>query len=345
MQKPYFSIIVPVYMVEKYVSHCIEDVLKQRFDSYELILVDDGSVDGSGAICDQYSKKNEKIKTLHTQNHGLPAARNNGIKAAGGEWIVFIDSDDRIDSQNFLKTIYEKTKNTNIDIVTYGCRQASQKTGMVLKKMYEDMGHMNQFTSAKEKIRWCASHSKLSVSAWLHACSRQFLTENQLYFNEDLKTAEDIEWYFRALSCRPKIYGINGTPYRYIVRENSICTGVKKSGFWKYREEAIRLSVNAVKNARTDSGFKEILYAALAYHYYVQLADIGSEPLKENKKEAFERMKDLEHLQHYSCGKKSKISRWIVRLFGVEKGSEILSGYIKIKSFISGYPIRSTASE
>ncbi len=343
MQKPYFSIIVPVYMVEKYVSHCIEDILKQTFQSYELILVDDGSADSSGAICDRYSKAYKQIKAIHTKNQGLPAARNNGIKAASGEWFVFIDSDDRIDSRYFLKAIYEKTKNRSIDILTYGCIQASEKTGMALKRMYADMGTMNQFASVKEKVRWCVTYSRLSVSAWLHACSKRFLIQNQLYFNEDLKTAEDIEWFFRALSCEPEICGMNGTPYRYIIRENSICTGVKKSGFWKYREEAVRLSVNAVKNARTDREYKKILYSALAYHYYVQLADIGSEPVKEKKREAFDRMKDLEPLQRYACGRKSKISRCIVRMFGIEKGAEILSSYVKARALLNGYPVRSMA--
>ena len=90
------SVIVPVYKVEKYVGECINSILAQSFKDFELILVDDGSPDKSGEICDSYAKKDNRIKVFHKKNGGVSSARNFGIDKAVGEWLCFIDSDDTI---------------------------------------------------------------------------------------------------------------------------------------------------------------------------------------------------------------------------------------------------------
>ena len=90
------SVIVPVYNVEKYIRRCIESILIQEYRNFELILVDDGSTDSSGDICEEYAKDNNRITVIHQENKGLSGARNTGISNAKGEWVVFIDSDDYI---------------------------------------------------------------------------------------------------------------------------------------------------------------------------------------------------------------------------------------------------------
>ena len=99
-----FSIIVPVYNVEKYLSTCVESILSQTFNNWELILINDGSTDYSGIICDEYKKKDTRIKVFHTENKGVSAARNIGLKNAIGEWIAFIDSDDYME-KNWLEVV------------------------------------------------------------------------------------------------------------------------------------------------------------------------------------------------------------------------------------------------
>ena len=94
MKAPIISIIIPVYKAEKFLNRCIDSVLIQSFKDYELILVDDGSPDNSGAICDEYAEKDARIKVLHKKNGGVSSARNAGIEISRGEWIVFVDSDD-----------------------------------------------------------------------------------------------------------------------------------------------------------------------------------------------------------------------------------------------------------
>ncbi len=114
----FFSVIVPIYNVEKYLKRCIESVLLQDFGDFELILVDDGSPDGSALICDKYQKKDSRIKVIHKQNGGLVSARQSGIKLAKGEYILNLDADDYITS-DALESAYKIIKNTLADIVSF----------------------------------------------------------------------------------------------------------------------------------------------------------------------------------------------------------------------------------
>ena len=110
------SVIVPVYNVEKYLEECIESIINQTHRDIEIILVDDGSTDNSGALCDEYAGKDSRIRVIHKENGGLSDARNCGMKAAKGEIISFVDSDDYL-SPFFLEIMYEAMMNGNCDIV------------------------------------------------------------------------------------------------------------------------------------------------------------------------------------------------------------------------------------
>lgn len=113
------SVIVPIYNVENYLRRCLDSILAQSYKDYELILVDDGSTDNSGKICDEYAKKNKKIIVIHKPNGGLSDARNTGIKKAKGEFITYVDSDDWI-HKDFLKNLYEIISINNADMAVGG---------------------------------------------------------------------------------------------------------------------------------------------------------------------------------------------------------------------------------
>ena len=114
-----FSIIIPCFKVEKYLSACVDSVLNQTFPDYEIILVDDGSPDRVPEICDEYAKKDNRIRVIHQKNGGLSRARNAGISAAKGEYLICIDSDDYIAKNDLLARVAEKTK-SGTDVVLYG---------------------------------------------------------------------------------------------------------------------------------------------------------------------------------------------------------------------------------
>lgn len=105
MNNPKISVIVPVYNVEKYLRRCIDSILAQTFTDFELLLIDDGSKDNSGDICDGYAMKDERVRVFHKKNGGVSSARNLGLDNAKGEWVSFVDADDYLDNcyyNNFL---------------------------------------------------------------------------------------------------------------------------------------------------------------------------------------------------------------------------------------------------
>lgn len=116
MNKIKFSVIVPVYNVEKYIEECLDSILKQDYDNYEILLIDDGSTDNSGNICEIYAAKNEKIKVFHKKNGGLSSARNIGIEKATGDYLVFVDSDDYIAPWS-LSEFYKVLKKGKFDVL------------------------------------------------------------------------------------------------------------------------------------------------------------------------------------------------------------------------------------
>lgn len=126
---PRLSVIVPVYKVEKYIHKCVDSILNQTFSDFELILVDDGSPDNCGRICDEYAAKDSRVRVIHKKNGGLSDARNFGIDAAQGEVLGFVDSDDDIDS-NMYKSMIEYMDKHNLDVVcadTYVIKNGKKK--------------------------------------------------------------------------------------------------------------------------------------------------------------------------------------------------------------------------
>ena len=117
IEKPYTSIVIPVYNAEKYLGECIDSVLAQSFRDFELILVDDGSKDSSGEICDEYAKKDERIRVIHQPNGGVTAARKAGVEAALAEWIMFVDADDKVTHECLQRLVEVQKTDSELDLV------------------------------------------------------------------------------------------------------------------------------------------------------------------------------------------------------------------------------------
>lgn len=160
--KPVISIIVPIYKVEKYLKRCIDSILNQTFKDFELILVNDGSPDGCGEICDDYSKKDNRIKVIHKKNGGLSDARNCGIDIASGEYIGFVDSDDFI-HRDMYKILYELSKKNDFDIV-----QCKYKK-FIRSANFEDFNNKKlnfKVYSSRDAIRNLIDNNNLNVNVW-----------------------------------------------------------------------------------------------------------------------------------------------------------------------------------
>ena len=129
------SIIVPVYQAEKYISKCIESIVNQTYKNLEIILIDDGSTDRSGEICDEYGKKDNRIVVVHNKNKGVSVARNCGLDIATGDYITFVDSDDYIDLQMYSEMM-KVVEKYSCDVVMCDCiKEFEKKFHLVVDKL------------------------------------------------------------------------------------------------------------------------------------------------------------------------------------------------------------------
>lgn len=120
MNPPLVTVIVPVYNVEDYLRQCLDSIINQTYTYLEILLIDDGSTDGSGAICDEYAMKDKRIKVIHQQNQGISAARNAAMKIMKGEWVLFVDSDDWIELITVEECIKVIDENTGVEFIEFG---------------------------------------------------------------------------------------------------------------------------------------------------------------------------------------------------------------------------------
>ena len=317
---PYFSIIVPIYNVAKYLEKCIESILMQDYSNYELILIDDGSTDESGNICDSYSNR-KGIRVVHQKNAGLAAARNTGIKKAKGKWCVFVDSDDYIGDIHFLSNLYERS--IDKDVIIYGCSQFMDGTDKIVRRKYTKLEKINSLSNSYEQLDYLNSINNVSISAWTHAIRKKFIIDDDLLFNEEMKISEDIDWFFRIMLANPKMAALDGLPYLYRVRQNSL-SREKKELQWKYRYKAIKLSEEYINNSNCDIKLKKELLRYLAYQYLILLKNAADDPTK-NDSSKYHKINDLRYLLDYGKSNKTKLSKIIIKIFGVKTCAKIIA--------------------
>ena len=210
---PKISVIVPVYKVEKYLPECIESVLAQTFTDFELILVDDGSPDNSGAICDAYAARDPRIRVFHKENGGVSSARNLGLDHARGEWIAFVDSDDWIEREMYEKLYCAGTEN-GADFVW--CDYWTESDSMVVL-------HRQGVAPADAKnIISALLSGPLHGGVWKCLVRSSLLKENKIYFPTEISNSEDLLVFARLARCAKKMTRIPIPLYHYRVNENVV---------------------------------------------------------------------------------------------------------------------------
>ena len=204
------SVIVPVYNVEQYLEKCLNSLVNQDFSDYEIIIVNDGSLDNSEKIINKYKKQYKFVKAYKKKNGGLSSARNYGLKYAKGEYISFIDSDDWVES-NMLKEMYEKAISQNFDIVVSDIKYIYKDHDMIVtSKVDKDL-------LTKEDIR------KNMIDFFPTACNKIF--KKELFDKVKFKVGflyEDVEFMYRLFPHLNSIGVIKESYYNYLQRENAI---------------------------------------------------------------------------------------------------------------------------
>ena len=221
--KPVVSVIIPIYNIEQYVTKCVESVLNQSVSGMQIILVDDGSTDASGKICDSFAESNSEIVTIHKKNGGLSSARNAGLDSATGEYISFIDGDDQIES-TMLEKMIDAINTYNSDMAVCGYKDYDLNGRCVEHCRASDVKALNQEDSLMYFFTMQISQS---------VCDKVFKRElfDDLRFMENT-ISEDIEVLPRLLLKCEKIIIVPYSFYHYIHRRNSITTTeISKQGF------------------------------------------------------------------------------------------------------------------
>ncbi len=212
-----FSVIIPVYNTRKYLEKCIDSVIQQDYTNLEIILVDDGSTDGSEDICEKYAGKDPRIIVIHQENRGLSGARNTGIKKATGRYLLFVDSDDYIDKDSVSRfaTVLQTIK---ADVVVGEARSISEVGTVPMTHRNLTFGRI--YTGIEYSICAIKDRSWYAPS-WLNMYSRDFLLRNDLFFTEGI-FHEDLEYQARLFLSAEKTAYLCKPFYNYVSREGSI---------------------------------------------------------------------------------------------------------------------------
>lgn len=318
------SVIVPIYNAEKYLRECIDSVLNQTFEDFELLLINDGSTDNSGAICSTYAQKDNRIRVFDKENGGVSSARNIGLDNAIGEWISFIDADDHI-GKNYLQDFVKVGLNKEELIV-----QELVKDGKI-KKSY-DYGNWSL-----EDIEILLNNNDIFSNGFpfCKLYNLAVIKENFLKFNKNLRFCEDLVFYLEYISYIKSIKFINHASYFYTINEISatsktytfeqyttVLTEIKK------QTERIVCSMKWSQFNQITNMFGMILFLALTSIFY-----------KENNYSSISRIKKLKELStndKFNFIKKyiQKRSTKTVELFFY---NNLLKGNYKIVNFL--FPI------
>ena len=263
---PKISIIVPVYNVEQYLPRCIDSILNQSFADFELLLIDDGSKDKSGAICDEYAAKDSRIRVYHKENGGVSSARNIGLENARGEWLSFIDGDDEITDGYF--NIRQEHERVDVIIKPY-CTVNTEGHAAC---------HNNELSilTGRDKIfRYYVQ--KRNNALWDKTIKRK--TVGTKRFNPNVSIGEDFLFFLSVLSYVKSIAFDDTGSYRYFLRQGSAMQSVDI----KRRIEILWQNIDNVKNL-TNTEDLRLLQKGIVYKSYVLLLYGFRDKLDENGK-------------------------------------------------------------
>ena len=236
------SIIIPVYNVASYLNRCVTSIINQEMTNWECILVDDGSTDGSGEICDHFSILDSRISVIHQKNQGVSIARNRGIKEAKGEFICFVDSDDWV-SEKYLSDLTKGLKNESIDMVVTGINQefSNHSSKTIKPNRLIQMKLQNAYTQV------FVDYAELFYGPVCILYKLSIIKDHNLSFPENLSLGEDMLFNLRYMNHIRMIMLAPYANYFYrIQNSNTLMTIYRDDRFfieyelWKFREEFLK---------------------------------------------------------------------------------------------------------
>ena len=249
---PLVSIIIPVFNAEKYLKKCIESVINQTYQNIEVILIDDGSTDNSPLIYREYARKDNRLKINRQKNLGVFAARNNGIRRATGEYIIFIDADDWIEV-NMIELMCDKLKkNKEIDICICG-----------YKEFYEEKISLKNKISDKNFVDLILNGNNLIKGYLFNKMFRKIKIKK--FFNENIAIKEDLIFLLSNFNEKTKYYILYEPLYNYRINSNS---ALHSKAITKRKITSLDADIWIVENIKSKEVYKYKISFIVAYYYY-----------------------------------------------------------------------------
>lgn len=279
--KTALSIIVPIYKIEETLLRtCINSLLKQTVDNFEIILINDGSPDNTENICNQYAIEDNRIKVIHQTNQGVSAARNAGISIANGEWITFVDPDDWVEA-NLVESILKYSNDSNLNIIFYDYFQEFAHAQKI-KKLNIESGLVNKEWIKQIKL---APFNNLIIDGklyeyetnviWNKAYRLSFIKNHNLQFDVQARKGEDVIFIAELLQYIDKIYYIKSPLYHYRYLQNSV-TNRFNPNVMLYNEIAFKHYERIMKKFHLSSEYEDAyhtriltrLYSSMRLYYF-----------------------------------------------------------------------------
>ncbi len=320
------SVILPIYNVENYLKQCIDSIINQTYKNIEVILVDDGSLDNSGKICDEYELIDDRIKVIHKENGGLSDARNCGVQSATGDYLLFVDSDDYIDDLNFFQRLTDSINlNHYPDVITHYRKkyfESTKTTQDFVSPFFDEK--FKKIASNAEKINYLIKKNSLNIAAWLYVIKRDFFLINELFFKKGI-VCEDLEWALRLYSKEPNIIFLDDVVYVYRQgRQGSITSTINEKNLndlYNIIDEYSDKYKNIVIEIK--------LLDFIAYYYIMLCGLLIRVPDSTEKEKIIHKIKGKKWLLNYDFCYRVKVIKWLTRIFGIDMAIKFLEFFVK----------------
>lgn len=273
------SIIVPVYNAENTIGTCVDSLVRQSHNLLEIILVDDGSTDNSGKICDELAIKDNRIKVIHKDNEGVSVARNTGISKAAGYAITFVDADDTLDI-NAVSLMLNKMLNNDCDIVM--CDYSIIYSDHMEKHVYREDDFCLEKEGKSEFLDDALKPQSGVGFIWGKLFNREFLIRNNLLLNDNLTAAEDAEFMLRTAFYADKVGFVAKSLYNYLHNTVSAVRSFRTDYVERYRK-----SLSVIYDFLVDNGLNKHLVTydnCVLYHLLLIVVNYSFNPAREDTK-------------------------------------------------------------
>lgn len=324
------SFIIPVYNAFPYLEHCVRSILQQSYRKIEVILIDDGSTDDSGLLCDRLAQEDARIRVLHQANQGLSATRNNGIKSAQGDYVVCVDSDDYWWANDDLAYLVSMVQsNPLLEVIGFNCRYYYSESSRVVDWQPYD-AQLALENSMQKSFCLLNASGTVPMSACMKLIKRETLLKHNLFFPIGL-IGEDIPWFVDLVEHIQSCCFVNR--YVYVYRQN-VSNSITQSHVDKRFEHLmyiIESEVEKVGKRNIESATKDSLYSFLAYELSILYSIVADTKDAENNRK---RLGQYAWLLQYTTNPKVKKASYVHRLIGLRGMEWVLRIYNKMRERI-----------